>query len=165
MTTLNKPGINAVPGPQPSQVLFVCRPDDLGRLVEQAGTPRETTLHAPDVFEASLLLARQPAITTLVISLAGLYPQELHLIEAVKRNRPAAQVIVADASRRGAALARATRLGADRLLAPEGLVPLRSISSAPSPDPEADGGAVQAEDPADPDPFLSTAELRALLGP
>lgn len=166
VNTFEEPGTDAAPGPDPARILFVCRPHDLERLIEETKTTPDAAIHVPDVFRCSLLLTRQPLVKMVVLSLAGLYPQELLLIEAIKRNRPGVQVVVADASRRGAALARATRLGADRLLTSDGLVSLRGASSPlPPTGPEPDPAQDQEEDPPDPDPFLSSAELRALLGP
>jgi hypothetical protein len=123
----------------------------------------------------------------MILSLSGLYREELHLIDAAKRRYPHLEVWLTHTDGRAAALAEASRLGADGLLSEEGLhrfakamkepepvepaptasaVPaVRSAASAPTP--------AETEDRRPQDDFLTDAplgeavltveELRALL--
>lgn len=168
MNTFDEPDKDAASGPDVERTLCVCRPDDLPRLAEALRVPPEALDHVTDVFAAALLLTTHASIRRVVLSLAGLYPQELVLIEVIKRHRPDTCVVVTDTAGRGAGLARATRLGADQLLSSDTLVPLRTHStSPPAPQEPADADQPAPEEPNAPDhdTFLTPAELRALLGP
>jgi len=57
----------------------------------------------------------------LILSLTSLYKEELHLIRAVKRRFPHLEIWLTHTDGRQAALAEAMRLGADGLLAEDGL--------------------------------------------
>lgn len=77
---------------------------------------------ADDPYTAMAELCRQPqAFQSIIVSLAGVYREELSLISAVKQRFPQVEVWLADIEGRQAALAEAMRLGADGLLGDEGL--------------------------------------------
>ena len=112
------------------------------------------------------------AFGLLVVSLAAVFEEELVLIETVKQRLGPVEVAVCDVDGRGAAFAEAMRLGADALLA-GGMLhrfatpPAAKFMSPPDrppdrpPDPaDVDAAGVHG----DPDPALTPAELRALLG-
>lgn len=73
-----------------------------------------TCAEADDPYAAMGELCRGPAdYKAVVLSLAGVYTEELELIAAIKQRHPAVEVWLADADGRQAALAEAVRLGAD----------------------------------------------------
>jgi hypothetical protein len=69
-----------------------------------------------------LELARRPMVyRAMILSLAGLYKEELLIVQAVKRRFPHVDVWLTHIEGRQASLAEAMRLGADGLLADDGL--------------------------------------------
>jgi len=86
-----------------------------------------------------LELARRPMVyRAMILSLTGLYKEELQVINATKRRFPHVEVWLTHIEGRGASLAEAMRLGADGLLAEDGLhrtgagaFPVETISDAP----------------------------------
>lgn len=79
-------------------------------------------------------LSRKPmAYRTLVLSLQSLYIEELAIIPAVKKDRPQIEIWLSQTDGRPAALAEALRLGADGLLAEDGLHRLSSPEKKASP--------------------------------
>lgn len=109
-----------------------------------------------DPYAAALELVRRPlAFRALLLSLAAVYPQELGLIELVKRRFGHVEVIVTDAAGRSQALAEAIRLGADALL--EGQRLHRVSTENPPPARLAEDTSAVAGS------MLSAAELKALL--
>ena len=125
-------------------------------------------MHAPDPFAATRLLIGDPGIRNVVLSLASLFPAELQFIETLRRHRPDISIDITDATQRGAALARAGRLGADRMLTENGQFPLRKLPGVAASHPpvsETSSDPSQAAEAGDSALFLSPAELRALLGP
>lgn len=88
-----------------------------------------------DPYAAMAELCRRPLVyRALVVSLAGVYREELTLIAAVKRRFPHVDVWVTHTDGRQAALAEAMRLGADGLLAEDGLhrIVLAATAQAPA---------------------------------
>ena len=113
-----------------------CRAEHANLLRQQGFTCQE----ADDPYQAMLELSRPAAVyRALVVSLAGLYREELPLIGAVKRWLPGVEIWLTNTEGRVAAMAEAMRLGADGLLAAD----------------EFPSGAGE--------PVLSAEELRALL--
>jgi DNA-binding NarL/FixJ family response regulator len=139
-------------------------------------------------YAAMAEFCRQPlAYSAVILSLAGLYREELPIIRAIKRRFPHVEVWLAHTDGRQAALAEAMRLGADGLLDEDGL---HRVGVATTPDsarepayrrqaaeaafetyrPRQTAPPVSA-DRSDPDdatedscePILSADELRALL--
>lgn len=86
---------------------------------------------ADNPYAAMLELCRRPlAYRALVLSLAGLYRDELQVIAAVKRRFPHVEVWLTQTDGRAASLAEANRAGADGLLSDEGLHPFATSAAA-----------------------------------
>lgn len=136
-----------------------------------------------DPYAAMAELARRPLVYRgIILSLAGLYREELVVIRAIKRRYPHAEVWLAHTDGRQAALAEAMRLGADGLLDEDGLHRV-AIGAPLSDEPTLSRGEADAlaevarvetlpprtfDDPHGQDlptgePILSADELRALL--
>ncbi len=132
---------------------------------------------ADDPYHAMLELCRRRlAYAALVLSLAGMYREELTLVATVKRRFPHLEIWLAHTDGRQASLAEAMRLGADGLLADDGLHRIAAVgpasASLPEPIPSAtevaipeaaehaDAGSVET---APGEPVLTSDELRALL--
>ena len=139
-----------------------------------------------DPYAAMTELCRRPLVyRAVILSLASLYREELAMVSAVKTRFPHVELWLAHTDGRQGILAEAMRLGADGLLADDGLHRLASSTPAFPPvavstvaDPEWGAGATPsapaelpsmgtADDDADHDidagPILTPAELRALL--
>lgn len=81
-----------------------------------------TCAETDDPYHAMLELARRPMVyRAMILSLNGLYKEELQVIAAVKRRFPHVEIWLTHIEGRQAALAEAMRLGADGLLADDGL--------------------------------------------
>jgi len=144
-----------------------------------------TCAETDDPYHAMLELARRPMVyRAMVLSLTGLYREELQIIAATKRRFPHVEVWLTHIEGRQASLAEAMRLGADGLLADDGLhrtaagafpvetVPsgLRSTMAMPSDEDSTLQSSYSREsvDAANDDanvaePVLTADELRALL--
>jgi hypothetical protein len=141
-----------------------------------------------DAYAAATELSRRPLVyRAMVLSLASLFREELSLIGTVKRRFPHVEVWLTHTDGRQAALAEAMRLGADGLLAEDGLhrtaagaspvqtpsprppapaSPGMPAAGPPAPPPARRSAIVIAEPPAGApsgEPVLSADELRALL--
>jgi hypothetical protein len=140
-----------------------------------------------DPYAAMTELCRRPLVyRAMILSLASLYREELSVIPAIKARFPHVEIWLAHTDGRQAALAEAMRLGADGLLADDGLHRVAGPAPAPSPTAAAVTPAwVEPEHPAAPDaphpadeashdelhhepeggagPILTPDELRALL--
>jgi hypothetical protein len=140
---------------------------------------------ADDPYAAMAELCRRPlAYRAVILSLAGLYREELSIIRAVKRRFPHAEVWLAHTDGRQAALADAMRLGADGLLDDDGLHRIALGSPQEQRPPAYEESVIheghprtgdvrgesrsalnrhdESEDTSD-EPILSADELRALL--
>jgi hypothetical protein len=143
----------------------------------------------PDPYGAMVELSRRPLVyRAVVLSLQSLYREELLMIATVKRRLPHLEVWLTQTGGREAALAEAMRLGADGLLAEDGLHRTAaagtvtaagaanydvaaSVSpiSAPPAATESQRAPTEEHDRAMPDdtstaePVLTADELRALL--
>ncbi len=85
---------------------------------------------ADDPYAAMAELCRRPVLyRALILSISSLYREELHLIQSVKQRLPHIEIWLADTDGRQSALADGMRLGADGLLAEDGL---HRIAVAPS---------------------------------
>lgn len=142
-----------------------------------------------DPYGAMIELCRRPLVyRALILSLAGLYREELAMIESVKQRFPHVEIWLSQTDGRQASLAEAMRLGADGLVADDGMhrtaigappaaLSLRAVDSQPRDD--ANGQShdearaveppVRADDETDEhdgnltEPVLTADELRALL--
>src|SRR4051812_18771655 len=86
---------------------------------------------ADEPYTGMLELCRNPlAYRALVLSLASLFKEELSFIESVKRRFPHIEVWLTQTDGRQASLAEAMRLGADGLLAEDGLHRIAITSAA-----------------------------------
>ena len=75
-----------------------------------------TCAEADDPYVAMAELCRNPSeYKALILSLAGVYAEELELIATIKRRHPEVEVWLTDADGRQSALGEAIRLGADGL--------------------------------------------------
>ncbi len=173
------------------RALIVANPSgrsDLLGTMQRLGYP---TVEYDDPYGATAELCRRPlAYRAVVLSLGSLYREELTFIPSIKRRFPHLEVWLSHTDGRQAALADAMRLGADGLLADDGLHRVALASAAPdalagsgstfasTTEPLAGPGAAAAHDQddesaprrvqdADPDtsnePVLTADELRALL--
>jgi hypothetical protein len=128
---------------------------------------------ADDPYAAALEICSRPlAYAAVVVSLAGLYHEELAFIGVIKRRFPHIEVWLAHIEGRHADLAEAMRLGADGLLAEDGLhrTGVGAPASVPVEKPAGTGPApappeqpVESHAPATSEPVLTADELRALL--
>lgn len=137
---------------------------------------------ADDPYAAMAELCRRPLVyRTLVISLNAVYREELAIIPAIKRRYAHVEIWLAQADGRAAALAEASRLGADGLISEEGLHRFASTGEVPlAAGPQVPGtaeahGQQAARGTSEPgtepeksaadavEPVLSAEELRALL--
>jgi hypothetical protein len=144
---------------------------------------------ADDPYAAMAELCRRPLVyRAVILSLASLYREELTIIASVKARFPHVEVWLTHTDGRQAVLAEAMRLGADGLLADDGLHRIAgaadeaaaAVSRAASPpepfeptttefaahagggvDDDASGHDDASHDP--PGPVLTADELRALL--
>src|SRR5688500_9008434 len=81
-----------------------------------------TCAETDEPYHAMLELARRPMVyRAMILSLTGLYKEELQVIAATKRRFPHVEVWLTHIEGRQATLAEAMRLGADGLLADDGL--------------------------------------------
>jgi hypothetical protein len=135
-----------------------------------------------DPYEAMVHLCRRPLFfSTVILSLNSLFREELAMIASLKMRFSHVEVWLTDTDGRQAALAEAMRLGADGLVAQDGLhrmgsttassppaMPFASSALAPAPasppprddDEQVDPSAVSERIA---DPLLTAEELRALL--
>jgi hypothetical protein len=134
-----------------------------------------------DAYSAMLELCRKPLVyRAVIVSLASLYREELAFIDSVKRRFGQIEIWLTQIDGRQAALAEAMRLGADGLLADDGLhriaiTPQPASTSAPvvvQPASAASGSENPATDEKATatdrefvigEPVLTAEELRALL--
>jgi hypothetical protein len=131
---------------------------------------------ADDPYGAMAELCRRPLVyRAVILSLASVYREELQIVPTLKRRFPHLEIWLAHTDGRGAALAEASRLGADGLLAEDGLHRFAATSVAQSivPAPRAqpmgfqDAGPAapgdRADDPLGSEAVLTADELKALL--
>ncbi len=124
-----------------------------------------------DPYSAMLELCKRPLVyRALILSLQSLYREELQVIQSVKRRFPHVEIWLSQTDGRQAALAEAMRLGADGLIADDGLhrtaigAPPNETTDLPSPPPpeSAPASPIEEEVPFG-EPVLTAEELRALL--
>jgi len=162
-----------------------CRPAMVQALQEQG----YSCTQVDDPYAAMAELCRRPLVyRAVVLSLSGIYPEELEIVATVRRRFGHLRIWLAQTDGRAAALAKALRLGADGLLAEDGVHPLdqapvqapqpfapRPAPAAPLPAPRCTPRPVPparqvqpaeswpAESEPSAEPVLTADELRALL--
>ena len=164
------------------RALVVANPVGRAQPVEAMAALGFECVEADEPYAAMSELARRPlAYRAMVLGLAGLYLEELELIRSVKRRYPHMDIWLTQTDGRQAGLAEAIRLGADGLLAEDGLHRIALAGSAMEPQPTPRGSASastiasdQSEaattsasepeiEPNIGEPVLTADELRALL--
>jgi DNA-binding NarL/FixJ family response regulator len=159
----------------------VSNPGSRGALLETLQRLGYGVWESDDPYAAMAELCRRPLVYRgVILSLAGLYKEELPIIRAIKRRYPHVEVWLAHTDGRQAALAEGMRLGADGLLDEDGL---HRVAVTPAEEASPSHGEVEslvetaadqargpraAEPDADQDlpsdePILSADELKALL--
>jgi DNA-binding NarL/FixJ family response regulator len=139
-------------------------------LLEQLGY---SCADADDPYAAMAEIARHStSYRAVIISLSSLYREELALITALRRRYPQIEVWLTHTDGRQAALAQAMSMGADGLLAEDGLhrigispaleVTRGGDTSLPSPSSREPADADEHDFASD-EPILSADELRMLL--
>src|SRR3954451_23170467 len=124
------------------RALVVGHPGSRGQPLAMLRQMGFSCAEANDPYAAMTELCRNPSeYKALILSLAGVYSEELELIPAIKRNHPAMEIWVADAEGRQAALGEAMRQGADGLVGEDGL---HRIAMTP-PEGRARGATAAAE--------------------
>ncbi|HEY8750183.1 MAG TPA: hypothetical protein VIM11_19520 [Tepidisphaeraceae bacterium] len=134
---------------------------------------------ADDPYAAMTELCRRPLVyRAMILSLSGLYREELSIISSVKRRYPHVELWLAHTDGRQAALAEAMSLGADGLLDDDGLhrIAVQGLSrdsgldlpqiaaDVPSVIDRSVSSQDETDDEMEPDePILSGEELKALL--
>jgi len=132
-----------------------------------------------DPYAAMIELCRRPlAYRAVVLSVQGLYREELPIILTIKRRLPHVEIWLTHTDGRQAAMAEAQRMGADGLLADDGLHRTGAVlgqdvvSTPPTDEPAApsmettdipNARAADIADDASSEPVLTADELRALL--
>lgn len=146
-----------------------------------------TCAETDDPYAAMVELCRRPLVyRAVILSLSSLYREELQIIATIKRRMPHIEVWLTHIEARQASLAEAMRLGADGLLAEDGLhrtgvggAPIETITGPRPPSsaafaepepapvvPEAPAPSPSHDDEGDStigEPVLTAEELRALL--
>lgn len=163
------------------RALVVASPSSRGTLVALLARLGFDCGECDDPYTATLELCRRRLVyRAVILSLASLYREELHLVSTVKRRFPHLEIWLAHTDGRQAALAECMRLGADGLIDDEGVH--RIATAAPqeptafqpmappsSPLHEAAEQASESPEPAAHElghigePVLTAEELRALL--
>jgi hypothetical protein len=157
------------------RALLVASPASRAQSLEILGGLRFDVTEVDDPYAAMTELCRRPLVyRAVILSLASLYREELSIVATVKSRFPHVELWLAHTDGRQAALAEAMRLGADGLLADDGLhrvagtAPAATVA-APAPTPAAEAPPVPDEPPAETTPahedapILTPDELRALL--
>ena len=162
--------------------LPVNRPVGRALVVAAPGARLETTrilaqlgyesVESDDPYTAFVELCRNRlAYNAVILGLSSLYREELAIIAAVKRRFPHLEIWLTQTDGRQAALADGVRLGADGLLAEDGLhrvaaEPVESTDASPSErekSVESMSDDFGGDDAGLGEPVLSADELRALL--
>ncbi len=138
-----------------------------------------------DPYAAMLDLCRRPLVyRVLVLSLQGMYRDELAIINSVRKRFPHVAIWLANTDGRQAALAECIRMGAEAVISEEGIHSMTDTLASPAlpptqfrPAPMQEDTPTKASDsapqdldvesnhsPITADPVLTADELKALLG-
>ena len=166
------------------RALLVASPASRAAMLEALAQHGFGCTECDDPYAAMAELSRRPLVyRSAVLSLSSLYREELTIIPTIKRRFPHVEVWLTHTDGRQAALAEAMRLGADCLLAEDGLhrIAISGAAAVEEPTPLARVAAPEplpveperSEPPAEPqpadveprpgEPILTADELRALL--
>lgn len=132
-----------------------------------------TCAECDDPYAAMAEICRRPLVyRAVIVSLAGVYKEELAMLDSVKRRYPHIEMWLTNTDGRQALLAEALRLGADGLVADDGLHRLAVATAVPVAEelPQVTPAEVRElhqplplEDQAIGEAVLTADELRALL--
>ena len=112
-------------------------------------------------YEAMVHLSRRPLFySAMILSLNSLYREELQIIASIKRRFSHVEVWVTDTDGRQAALAEAMRLGADGLVAGDGLHRIGAASGAADVLPDVLSPSAAKPEAGSPPPILPPAPPR-----
>src|SRR4051812_20514434 len=112
--------------------LLVAGPGNRARPLEVLRGLGFAATESDDPYAAMAELCRRPLVyRAIILSLASLYREELSIVPAIKGRFPHVEVWLAHTDGRQAALAEAMRLGADGLLAEDGLHRIAGPAPAP----------------------------------
>jgi hypothetical protein len=174
----------SLPVTRPSgRALLVCNPASRPQTAESLAKHGFVCDPADEPYAAMVELCRRPmTYRAVILSVAGLYREELAIIRAIKRRFAHTEIWLTHTDGRQGALAEAMRLGADGLIDDEGLHRIAMGASADQEQGRATGAenlSGMASDPSDhlpalarsmddvdepsDEPILSADELRALL--
>jgi hypothetical protein len=167
------------------QALLVAGPGNRAQPLDVLRELGYGTTEADDPYAAMTELCRRPLVyRAVILSLASLYREELSIVASLKERFPHVEVWLTHTDGRQAVLAEAMRLGADGLLADDGLHRIAGAATEPAaaallpPEPFeptttefAAHAAAGVDDRSDHDdgshdpngPVLTAEELRALL--
>jgi hypothetical protein len=129
------------------RALVVGHPGSRARPLDMLRQLGFTCAEANDPYAAMAELCRDPSeYKALILSLAGVYAEELELIGVIKRRHPEVEIWLTDADGRQAALGDALRLGADGLADDDGLHRVAITPPAPQRTRGATAAAVLADE-------------------
>ena len=151
----------SLPVSRPSgRALIVAAPAARGELTQAVQRQGCSTFEVDDPYRAMAELCRRPlAYRAVVLSLNGLYRDELPVIAAIKRRFAHLEIWLSHTDGRQAALAEAMRQGADGLLADDGLH--RIAVATPAETARAATGATLGPTPPPPAPPVPEPPLAA----
>jgi hypothetical protein len=132
-----------------------------------------TCVESDDPYTAMLEICRRPLVyRAIILSLTGLYKEELAIVQTIKQRFPHVEVWLTQTDGRQGSLAEAMRMGADGLLSVDGLhriamtapvePPVRSQPTIQTQDAEEEEECIEADFGVG-EPVLTADELRALL--
>jgi hypothetical protein len=137
------------------EALVVASPAPRSQVVATLATLGMATSAFDDPYAAMAELCRRPLVfRAVILSLAGVYTEELAIISAIKSRFPQVEIWLTHTDGRYSSLAEAMRLGADGLLADDGL---HRVAAPAAPAPRAiperqEGGGISSPPPAPPSP-------------
>src|SRR5829696_3493899 len=144
------------------RALLVAGPGSRGRTMELLGELGFATTESDDPYAAMTELCRRPLVyRAVILSLASVYREELSIIPAIKSRFPHVELWLAHTDGRQASLAEAMRLGADGLLADDGLHRVAGAGSPSAAEATATAAASGSVSPAVTAPVFPQSETSA----
>jgi hypothetical protein len=115
------------------EALVVASPAARSQVVATLATLGIASSAFDDPYAAMADLCRRPLVfRAVILSLAGVYTEELEIISAIKRHFPQVEIWLTHTDGRYSSLAEAMRLGADGLLADDGLHRIAAPTAPPA---------------------------------